>query len=93
MSHTGFLDSVNHAFDKAARFTNLPQGLLDELKAGNSLYRFEFPLRHPDGSITVVHAWRAEHSHHKLPCKGGIRYSPDVNEDEVMALASLMTWK
>jgi glutamate dehydrogenase (NAD(P)+) len=93
MSHTGFLDSVNHAFDKAARFTDLPQGLLDELKAGNSLYRFEFPLRHPDGSIAVVHAWRAEHSHHKLPCKGGIRYSPDVNEDEVMALASLMTWK
>ena len=93
MSQTGFLDNVNRAFDKAARFTGFPRGLLDELKAGNSLYRFEFPLRHPDGSITVVNAWRAEHSHHKLPCKGGIRYSPDVNEDEVMALASLMTWK
>ena len=93
MSQTGFLDNVNRAFDKAARFTGFSQGLLDELKAGNSLYRFEFPLRHPDGSITVVNAWRAEHSHHKLPCKGGIRYSPDVNEDEVMALASLMTWK
>jgi glutamate dehydrogenase (NAD(P)+) len=93
MSQTGFLDSVNRAFDRAARFTNLPQGLLDELKAGNSLYRFEFPLRQADGSIAVVHAWRAEHSHHKLPCKGGIRYSQDVNEDEVMALASLMTWK
>ena len=93
MSQTGFLDNVNRAFDKAARFTGFSQGLLDELKAGNSLYRFEFPLRHPDGSITVVNAWRAEHSQHKLPCKGGIRYSPDVNEDEVMALASLMTWK
>ena len=93
MSQTGFLDNVNRAFDKAARFTGFSQGLLDELKAGNSLYRFEFPLQHPDGSITVVNAWRAEHSHHKLPCKGGIRYSPDVNEDEVMALASLMTWK
>jgi glutamate dehydrogenase (NAD(P)+) len=93
MSQTGFLDNVNRAFDKAARFTGFSQGLLDELKAGNSLYRFEFPLRHPDGPITVVNAWRAEHSHHKLPCKGGIRYSPDVNEDEVMALASLMTWK
>ena len=90
---TGFLDNVNRAFDKAAPFSGLPKGLLDELKAGNSLYRFEFPLRHADGSITVIQAWRAEHSHHKLPVKGGIRYSADVNEDEVMALASLMTWK
>ena len=93
MSATGFLDNVNKAFDRAAAFSGLDQGLLDELKAGNSLYRFEFPLRHQDGSITVVQAWRAEHSHHKLPVKGGIRYSADVNEDEVMALASLMTWK
>ncbi len=90
---TGFLDNVNRSFDRAAAFTSFPQGLLDEIKAGNSLYRFEFPLRHNDGSITVVQAWRAEHSHHKLPVKGGIRYSADVNEDEVMALASLMTWK
>ena len=90
---TGFLDNVNRSFDRAAAFTSFPQGLLDEIKAGNSLYRFEFPLRHDDGSIAVVQAWRAEHSHHKLPVKGGIRYSPDVNEDEVMALASLMTYK
>ncbi len=93
MSATGFLDNVNRAFARAAAFSGLDRGLLEELKAGNSLYRFEFPLRHADGSITVVQAWRAEHSHHKLPVKGGIRYSADVNEDEVMALASLMTWK
>ena len=92
-SATGFLDNVNRSFDRAAAFTTFPQGLLDEIKAGNSLYRFEFPLQHDDGSITVVQAWRAEHSHHKMPVKGGIRYSADVNEDEVMALASLMTWK
>ena len=90
---TGFLDNVNRSFDRAAAFTKLSKGLLDEIKAGNSLYRFEFPLRHADGSITVIQAWRAEHSHHKMPVKGGIRYSADVNEDEVMALASLMTWK
>ena len=92
-SPSGFLDNVNRCFDRAAAFSGYSQGLLDEIKAGNSLYRFEFPLRHADGSITVVQAWRAEHSHHKLPVKGGIRYSADVDEDEVMALASLMTWK
>jgi glutamate dehydrogenase (NAD(P)+) len=88
-----FFSNVGHYFDQAAAFTNYPKGLLDEIKLCNSVYRFEFPLRQSDGSIEVIHAWRVEHSHHKMPVKGGIRYSPDVNEDEVKALAALMTYK
>ena len=72
--------------------TDHPSGLLQQVQRCNSLYRCEFPVRR-GGHIEVVKAWRAEHSHHRLPVKGGIRYSPVVDEDEVMALAALMTYK
>jgi len=88
-----FFDEVNRAFDEAATFTDYPKGLLDQIRCCNSVYRFDFPLRRGDGTIEVIHAWRAEHSHHKMPVKGGIRYSPEVYEEEVMALAALMTYK
>ena len=87
------LDNVNRYFDSAAAFTPHPPGLLNQIKLANSVYRFKFPVRKADGSIDVVRAWRVEHSHHKMPTKGGIRFSPDVDEKEVMALAALMTYK
>ncbi len=89
----GFFDQVNVAFDLAAKHTNHDPTLLEQVKWVNSVYRMSFPLRRDDGSIEVIHAWRAEHSHHRLPTKGGIRYAMNVNEDEVMALAALMTYK
>ena len=88
-----FFDQVTQYFSEAARFTNLPKGLLEQIRVCNSVYRFDFPLRRNTGDIEVIHAWRVEHSHHKMPVKGGIRYSPDVYEEEVMALAALMTYK
>jgi glutamate dehydrogenase (NAD(P)+) len=88
-----FEDNVNVYFDHAAQFCRHAKGLLDQIRVCNSVYSFAFPVRHADGTIEVVRAWRAEHSHHKLPTKGGIRYSPQVDESEVKALAALMTYK
>jgi glutamate dehydrogenase (NAD(P)+) len=89
----GFLATVNRNFDMAASYLSYSHGLLEQIKVCNSVYKFRFPVRTDDGGVDVIEAWRAEHSHHKLPVKGGIRYSPDVNEDEVLALAALMTFK
>jgi len=88
-----FEDNVNAYFDHAAKFCRHAQGLLEQIRACNSVYAFAFPVRHADGQVEVVRAWRAEHSHHKLPTKGGIRFSPQVDESEVKALAALMTYK
>ena len=90
---TGFMEQVNQQFDRAAAFTRHEPTLLDQIKACNCVYYVSFPVRRDDGTIEVIHAWRAEHSQHKLPTKGGIRYSLDVSDDEVMALAALMTYK
>lgn len=88
----GFFDNVSIYFDHAASFTQHPKGLLDQIKVCNSVYSFKFPVRTSRG-YEVISGWRAQHSHHKLPVKGGIRYSEDANEDEVKALAALMTYK
>ncbi len=89
--HSFFGDVLNY-FDHAAQFTNYSAGLLEQIKYCNGVYRMKFPIRRGD-SYEVIEAYRVEHSHHKLPVKGGIRYSLSVNQDEVMALAALMTYK
>ena len=88
-----FFESVEQSFDKAAKFTKWDKGLLEQIKACNSIYSMKFPVKMDDGRIEVIEAYRVQHSQHKTPCKGGIRFSNAVNQDEVMALASLMTYK
>ncbi len=88
-----FFETVLNFFDKAATFTSHPQGLLDQIKYCNSIYQFKFPLKSDAGTYEIIQAFRVEHSHHKQPVKGGIRYSEMVTEDEVKALAALMTYK
>lgn len=87
-----FFEDVLIYFDKAARFVEADQGILDQIKYCNSVYRMRFPVR-VGNRVEVIEAYRAEHSHHKTPTKGGIRYSEHVTQDEVMALAALMTYK
>src|SRR6187399_3298703 len=92
MSDYSFFGAVSKSFDKAAKFTNCDPGVLEQIKQCNAVYRMNFPVK-IDDKIEVIKAYRVQHSHHKTPCKGGIRFSTAVNLDEVMALAALMTFK
>jgi len=90
-----FFETVSHNFDKASHYTGLEEGVLNQINSCNSVYRMKFPVRLGPNmdKIEVFEAYRVQHSNHRSPCKGGIRFSMDVNQDEVMALAALMTYK
>ena len=91
--HYSFFGAVERSFDKASKFTKWDPGILEQIRECNAVYQMRFPLKRDDGSIEVIEAYRVQHSHHKTPCKGGIRFAAEVNQDEVMALAALMTYK
>ncbi len=86
-------DDVCGFVDEAAKYLDIEAGMLEQIKQCNSIYKFNFPLRKDDGSYEVLTGYRIQHSHHKLPVKGGIRYSEHVSEDEVKGLSALMTYK
>ena len=88
-----FLEQVQMFFDRAAAKTGISPDYLDLIKTCDNVIRFSIPIRRDDGRIESITCYRAQHKHHKLPVKGGTRYSPDMSIQEVMALASLMTFK
>jgi len=88
-----FLEMVKLYFDKAAALTEIRPDLLKAIKECNLTVKINIPLRRDDGSVEVLTAYRAQHSHHKLPTKGGTRYAMNVDIQEVEALATLMTLK
>lgn len=90
--HLSFFESVNRNFDRAAAHTSIPEGLLEQIKVCNAVYEMNFPVK-IGNQFQVIQAYRVQHSHHRLPTKGGIRFSHLVNRDEVMALAALMSYK
>ncbi len=87
-----FLRSVEISFEKAANLLDLPPGLEEKIRVCNSTYTVRFGVR-LGNRIETFTGYRSVHSEHMEPVKGGIRYSPHVNQDEVEALASLMTYK
>ncbi|MFA0963466.1 Glu/Leu/Phe/Val dehydrogenase [Roseivirga sp. BDSF3-8] len=92
-SDYNMFEEVSAYLDKAAGFSELPEGLLEQIKQCNNIFQFNFPIKRDDGTYLVIEAYRVQHSHHKLPTKGGIRYSDLVAKHEVMGLASLMSYK
>lgn len=87
-----FRESVDLMVDKAMTAMKLDAGTAQAIKACNAVLQVQFPVK-IRGKIEVFTGWRATHSTHRLPSKGGIRYAPYVNQDEVEALAALMTYK
>lgn len=88
----GFRDSVDLMFQKAVGLMDLSPGLAHKIRVCNSTYTVRFGVRLRGRMETFV-GYRSVHSEHMEPVKGGIRYSLDVNQDEVEALAALMSYK
>ena len=87
-----FKDNVNLHVDKSAKLLNFSDDLLEHLKSTHSLIKVNVGVV-LDGKINNFTGWRAVHSEHILPTKGGLRYSETVDQDDTEALASLMTYK
>jgi len=87
-----FLENVDMMVNDTIDCIKIDPNISKILKTCRSVIQLKFPVK-IKGKIEIFHGWRAVHSNHRLPVKGGIRYSTEVNQEEVEALASLMTFK
>ncbi|MBD64858.1 MAG: glutamate dehydrogenase [Halobacteriovoraceae bacterium] len=92
-SQIKFFEQVREFSEEAAKYLDAPKDVLKQILQNNTIIHIRFPIKKDDGTIQVIEAWRSQHSHHRLPCKGGIRFSHLADEDEVEALAALMSYK
>jgi glutamate dehydrogenase (NAD(P)+) len=91
-NEVSFRKSVNLTVEMAIATLDLPDGLAYYIESVDNVYQIRFPVK-IKGKIESFIGWRAVHGEHKLPVKGGIRFAPNVNQDEVEALAALMSYK
>ena len=87
-----FRESVNLSCDMAMGTLDIPEGMAKYIRNVNNVYQVRFPVK-IKGEVETFIGWRAVHSDHRLPAKGGIRFATTVNQDEVEALAALMSYK
>ena len=92
LDKTSFLENVDLCFNRAAKALELPKGLARQIRTCNAICEMKFGVE-LRGSYKIFTGWRATHSEHILPAKGGLRYAPFVDQQEVEALAALMTYK
>ena len=92
MAGSAFLEDVDRQFDQAAALIPMPDGMAEKIRVCNATYGVKFGVR-LRGRMETFAGWRAVHSTHVSPAKGGIRYAPNVDQEEVEALAALMTYK
>jgi glutamate dehydrogenase (NAD(P)+) len=88
-----FHENVIKDLEDVAQIMNLDKGILEILKTPNMEVHVAVPIHMDDGSIRVFKGYRVRHNEARGPTKGGIRFHPNVDIDEVRALATLMTWK
>ena len=92
IQESSILESVDKMFDGASSLCSLQDGMKERIKACNLTFTVRFGVR-LRGQVVSFTGWRSVHSEHLQPAKGGIRYAPDVDQDEVEGLAALMTYK
>src|SRR5207247_10476338 len=86
-------ESMMSRFDRAAQLLNLDPDLYAVMRVPNRELKVYIPTRMDSGRIQVFEGFRVQHNFARGPAKGGIRYSPDVNIEEIRALGARMTWK
>tara|TARA_Y100001970_G_scaffold215377_1_gene263462 strand:- start:7273 stop:8676 length:1404 start_codon:yes stop_codon:yes gene_type:complete len=92
MKKPSFLKNVDMIVNDTINLVKIDPNIAKILKTCRSVIQLKFPVK-INGKIEIFHGWRAVHSNHRLPVKGGIRYSTLVNQEEIEALATLMTFK
>lgn len=87
------LDQVNLFYEEAAKSSGIDPNFIQFLKNPNTVVSFKVPIILDNGKLETLQGFRVQHSYHAMPCKGGVRFAPNLTERDVQALAALMTFK